>query len=41
MTEALPLILFLSIFILILFGYPVALTLGGLSVLFGLAYFWS
>ena len=39
MTEALPLILFLSIFILILFGYPVAFTLGGLSVLFGLATF--
>ena len=39
MTEALPLILFLSIFILILFGYPVAFTLGGLSVLFGLVTF--
>ena len=39
MLEALPLILFLSIFILILFGFPVAFTLGGISVLFGLVVF--
>ena len=39
MLEALALILFLSIFILILFGFPVAFTLGGVSVLFGLAVF--
>ena len=35
MIDALPLILFLSIFLLILFGFPVAFTLGGVSVLFG------
>ncbi len=34
--EFLAIILFLLIFILILFGYPVAFTLGGLSMLFGL-----
>ena len=39
MLEVLALILFLSIFILILFGFPVAFTLGGVSVLFGLAVF--
>ena len=39
MIDALPFILFLSIFILILFGFPVAFTLGGVSVLFGLAVF--
>ncbi len=39
MLEALPLILFLSIFILILFGFPVAFTLGGVSMLFGLVVF--
>ncbi len=39
MLEALALILFLSIFLLILFGFPVAFTLGGMSVLFGLAVF--
>jgi tripartite ATP-independent transporter DctM subunit len=33
--EILALLLFLSIFILILAGFPVAFTLGGLSVLFG------
>ncbi|MEP0365526.1 MAG: TRAP transporter large permease subunit [Cyclobacteriaceae bacterium] len=36
MIEYLPLILFAAIFLLILFGYPVAFTLGGLSVLVGL-----
>ncbi len=39
MIDVLPFILFLSIFILILFGFPVAFTLGGVSVLFGLAVF--
>lgn len=39
MIEYLPLILFVSIFLLILFGYPVAFTLGGLSVLVGLLVF--
>lgn len=33
--EAIAIILFVCIFILILFGFPVAFTLGGLSVLFG------
>ncbi len=36
MIEYLPIILFATIFILILFGYPVAFTLGGLSVLVGI-----
>ncbi len=35
MSETLPLILFGLIFILILAGYPVAFTLGGMSVIFG------
>ncbi len=39
MIEYLPLILFGAIFLLILFGYPVAFTLGGLSVLVGLFVF--
>ncbi|WP_421763528.1 TRAP transporter large permease [Ekhidna sp.] len=39
MIEYLPLILFGAIFLLILFGYPVAFTLGGLSVLVGLIVF--
>ena len=39
MAEALAIILFALIFILILFGFPVAFTLGGISVLFGLAVF--
>ncbi len=33
--EALALLLFVLIFILILFGFPVAFTLGGLSIIFG------
>ena len=33
--EILALVLFFAIFILILFGFPVAFTLGGLSVIFG------
>ena len=36
MTEALALILFALVFVLILVGYPVAFTLGGISVIFGL-----
>ncbi|MDA0194064.1 MAG: TRAP transporter large permease subunit [Bacteroidetes bacterium] len=39
MFDALPLILFALIFILILFGYPVAFTLGGLSILIGVIVF--
>jgi tripartite ATP-independent transporter DctM subunit len=39
MIEYLPLILFGAIFLLILFGYPVAFTLGGLSILVGLIVF--
>ncbi len=39
MIEYLPLILFAAIFLLILFGYPVAFTLGGLSVVVGLLVF--
>lgn len=35
MMEYLPFILFATIFILILVGYPVAFTLGGVSVIFG------
>jgi len=34
--EALPLLLFLAVFLLILWGFPVAFTLGGVAVLFGL-----
>ena len=39
MIEYIPLILFALIFILILFGYPVALVLGGISVISGLLFF--
>ncbi len=39
MIEYLPLILFGVIFLLILLGYPVAFTLGGLSILVGLIVF--
>ncbi len=39
MLEYLPLILFGTIFLAILFGYPVAFTLGGLSVIVGLIVF--
>ena len=39
MTEAMPLILFLVLFLLLLMGYPVAFTLGGVSVLLGLMTF--
>ena len=37
--DSLPIILFLLVFILILFGYPVALTLGGISIIAGLIFF--
>ena len=36
--EILAIILFLSIFILILYGYPVAFTLGGISVIYALCF---
>jgi tripartite ATP-independent transporter DctM subunit len=36
MIEYLPIILFATIFLLILFGFPVAFTLGGISVIIGL-----
>lgn len=39
MLEYLPIILFVAIFVLILFGYPVAFTLGGVSILVGLFVF--
>jgi len=39
MTEYIPLLLFALVFILILIGYPVALTLGGLSVIAGILFF--
>ncbi len=39
MAEALPILLFALIFILILAGYPVAFTIGGISVIFGLLIF--
>ncbi len=38
--EVLAIILFALIFFLILKGYPVAFTLGGVSILFGLAISW-
>ncbi len=38
MTEALPLLLFLTVFVLLLSGYPVAFTLGGVSIIFGLLF---
>lgn len=38
-TEYLPIILFALVFILILFGYPVAFTLGGLSIIAGVLVF--
>jgi tripartite ATP-independent transporter DctM subunit len=39
MTEAMPLILFIMLFILLLMGYPVAFTLGGVSVILGMMTF--
>jgi tripartite ATP-independent transporter DctM subunit len=38
MSETLPFLLFGLVFLLILFGYPVAFTLGGVSVVFGLIF---
>jgi tripartite ATP-independent transporter DctM subunit len=38
MPEALPFLLFGLVFLLILFGFPVAFTLGGVSVLFGMVF---
>lgn len=35
MAEMMPLFLFLSLFILLMFGFPVAFTLGGVSLIFG------
>ena len=35
MHEALPLIFFASVFVLLLMGFPVAFTLGGVSIIFG------
>lgn len=35
MAEALPLLLFLALFICLLLGFPVAFTLGGVSIVFG------
>ena len=37
--EVLAIILFISLFLLILYGYPVAFTLGGLSVIYALCFF--
>ena len=39
MMEYIPLLLFALVFILILIGYPVALTLGGVSVIAGIIFF--
>ncbi|RPI73991.1 MAG: TRAP transporter large permease subunit [Ignavibacteriales bacterium] len=39
MAEALPFIFFFAVLILLLFGYPVSFTLGGLSVIFGIIVF--
>jgi len=39
MIEALPFIMFATLFVLLLLGFPVAFTLGGVSVIFGLATF--
>lgn len=39
MSEAMPFILFAALFVILLFGYPVAFTLGGVSLFFGLLTF--
>jgi len=39
MSDALPLFLFASLFVLLLLGYPVAFTLGGVSIVFGMLTF--
>ncbi len=36
--EILAILLFISIFLLILYGYPVAFTLGGISILYGICF---
>ena len=36
--EILAIILFISIFVLILYGYPVAFTLGGISMIYALCF---
>ena len=36
--EILAIILFISIFLLILYGYPVAFTLGGISIIYALLF---
>lgn len=36
--EMLPFIMFAAVFVLLLLGYPVALTLGGVSILFGVVF---
>jgi len=36
MNGLMPLLLFASLFVLLLLGYPVAFTLGGVSILFGI-----
>ncbi len=36
--ETLPFIMFATVFVLLLLGYPVALTLGGVSILFGVVF---
>ena len=35
MIESMPIILFASLFILLMLGFPVAFTLGGVSLFFG------
>ena len=35
MAEMMPVFLFLSLFVMLMFGFPVAFTLGGLSLIFG------
>ena len=39
MSELMPLLLFASLFLLLLLGFPVAFTLGGVSLIFGLLTF--
>ncbi len=39
MTEALPLIMFATVFLMLMMGFPVAFTLGGVSLIFGLLTF--
>ncbi len=41
MTEAMPFIMFASLFVLLLLGFPVSFTLGGVSLIFGLLTFGS